>query len=382
MVNEVTMSDLLPPIILVVLSGFLAAYFFYSRRNSGVNALDWFIATFTSTFLMGVFQILKLLFEGEWVLFKYTNDAHSLITNPVRLMHLIALLILFFMAEYFINDRINIFRGSILAGLLGTQIFLAIYYVTTGNLILTNDIIPFAQSTSIDGLLFDLSGLEISILLQYVYFKQYQLTADKQIRRYLIIFNFTLLLFNLGNLIEIAEHFLPIGDINAFITVLPVFLILAVFYIRYPNFVYLSPSRIKFLQMISNNGELLYAVEISQSTGSKEFLIAPIFASVNSLIGELVGQEEIEMQAYHYQGGVILLENLGNVQVIVQAERPAKILRRSMRYFIREFHKHFKKQISNFDGSIQKENGVDPDMILRKCIPIVQSEVIISSYRS
>lgn len=381
MVNSVAMEDLLPPVILVVLSGFLAAYFFYSRRQSGVNALDWFIGVFSSTFLMGVLQVLKLFFEGEWGLFKYASDQHSLIVNPVRFMHLVALLILYFMAEYFINDRINLLRGSILSALLGAQIFLAIYYVSTGNLIFNDEIMPFAQHTSVDSLLFDLLSLEISILLQYVYFKQYKLTTDKQIQRYLIIFNITLLIFNLGNLIEIAEHFFPIGDVNAFTTVLPVFLILAIFYIRYPNFVYLAPSRIKFLQMISNSGELLYAVEISESTGSKEFLIAPIFASVNSLIGELVGREEIEMRAYHYDGGVILLENLENVQVIVQAERPAKILRRSMRYFIREFHKHFKNQIVHFDGSIQQENGVDPDSVLRKCIPIVQSEVIISSYR-
>ncbi len=381
MVNQVPSGDLIPPIILVILSGFLASYFFISRRKSGVNALDWFIAIFSSTTLMGILQLFKLFFEGEWGLFKYSSDVHSLIVNPVRFVHLIALLILYFMAEFFLNERPNSIRLGILSGLIGGQVILALLYVSTGKLIYTNEVFHFAQPTTLDGVLFDLMGMEISILLQYVYYKQYKVSSAPIIKRYLIVLNLALVMFNIGNLIEIAEHFLPIGDVNGFTTILPTFIILAVFYIRYPNFVYLAPTRIKFLQLISDNGELLYAVEITETKGSREFLVAPIFASVNSLIGELVGNENIIMKSYLYDEGVVLLEKLNEVQVIIQADRSAQILRRSMRYFIREFYKHFENQIQNFDGSIQAMNGIDPDEILRKCIPIVQSEVIISNYK-
>ncbi len=376
---HVSTGDLVPVVVLILLSGFLVTYFAIRRRTTGINALDWFIAIFGTTFVMAIFQILKLYFQDSWALFRFAEDTHSLLTNPVRVFHLIALLILFVMAEYFLNDRLDPLHFGILMTLLGAYVFLSVIYPITGILIKTNELIAFAQPTTIDGLLFDLIQIEVVLLLQYVYFKQYQVTQTQSIKKYLVFLNMVLFTYFIGSVIEILEHFVPIGDINAFLTTLPMFLLLAAFYIRYPNFIYLAPSKVKFLQLISDTGELLYAVEISEATRSKEFLIAPIFASVNSLIGELVGNEQITMKTYIYDNGVILLEKIGNVQAILQAERSAKVLRRSMRYFLREFIKSFEDQIHKFSGAIVPSNGIHPDDILRKCIPIVQSVPLISS---
>jgi hypothetical protein len=115
---------------------------------------------------------------------------------------------------------------------------------------------------------------------------------------------------------------------------------------------------------------------------TSDFLVGPSLTSVNLIIEELVSSERdvIEINKFVYTGGYILFEKVGGIRAILQTDRPARILKRSMRYFLREFDKQFHAQIIDFRGNIKSSEGVSPDDLFRKCIPIVASKAITSSY--
>ena len=388
---SVELSDLLPALAVTGLTGILAILFIIKRRQSNANALDWLVGIFTGVMLMGVMQLLKLYYIDSWAIFTYASDQHSLIVDPVRFIHISVMLLLYLMAESFLNDSIDNKRLISITFLFSVYIALSVYYVVTGEIIYTDTFIPFAQHISLDSLFFDMIQVFIISLLTYVYVLQHKISEDPTLKRFLVYIIIALVVYLGSAIIEVMENFFQIGDVDAFISSIPSFLLLAIFYLKNPSFIYLAPSRIGFLQIVSVKGELLYAVELLDDMETREFLIAPALTSVGAIIGDILGMEnvtdlQIKKFAYLKPNGkgrhFILFERIGNVLAIIQTERPAQILKRSMRYLLRTFDEEFGNQYSEYYKGYIEENakGNDPDEIIKQCIPLIQTRDLISSY--
>ncbi len=381
MVTDIPAGDLYPPIILLSLTALLSIIFIDKRRRTSVNALDWLIAVFLGMSAMGVMQLLKLYFADEWTIFIFASDQHSLPVDPVRFLHLSVLLILFFMCGQFLGPKYNIIRLMVMTFFMSIYLALTILYVSTNTIVLVSDVFPGLQEITMDSVIFDSFQLYTAIMLFYVYYEQYRVSDNAQIRRFLVFLLIAIGIFVGSSVAEILEVFIPNFDPNGFLLTIPTFLIIAWFYIKYPNFVYLAPSKVQFLQIVSKRGELLYAAELQEELGISDFLIAPSLTSVNSLLGELIGDKNLEVKQFEFTNGNILFEQIGDIQIILQTDRPAGILKRSMRYMLRVFTREFQDQIDNFTGFVGvNDNNISPDDVLRQCIPIVLSKPLTSSY--
>ncbi len=388
---NVALSDLIPAVAVTVLTGILAILFIVKRRQSKANALDWLVGIFSGVMLLGVMQILKLYYVDSWAIFTYASDQHSLIVNPVRFIHISVMLLLYLMAESFLNDSIDNKRLITITFLYSMYIGLSLYHVATGVILFTDTFLPFAQHVSLDSLFFDLIQVFVIALLTYVYVLQYKISEDPTLKRFLVYILIALAVYLGSAIIEVMENFIFIGDVDAFVSSIPSFLLLAIFYLKNPNFVYLAPSKIGFLQIVSTKGELLYAVELLEDMETREFLIAPALTSMGNIIGDILGMEDVtDLQikkfAYMEPNGTgrhyILFERIGDVLAIIQTERPAQILKRSMRYLLRIFDEEFGSQYAEYYRGYIEENakGNDPDEIIKQCIPLIQTRELISSY--
>ncbi|MHA2169064.1 MAG: hypothetical protein ACXAB7_04035 [Candidatus Kariarchaeaceae archaeon] len=388
MSHETGLGDYLPAIILTLLTLTIFVVLVRKRRETGVNALDWIIAIFGTVFLLGIGQLFKINYHEDVSFFggdlPIVDGVEPALGNDiVRVLHLIVLIILYLMAEQFLSDKLHSFRLIIFSSLISTYIFLTIYYLTTDTVIYTDEIISGTKNFStIEHVIFDTIQLFSIALIFYVYLIQFRITDDARLRRYLLIINIAVVVYLVSSLIETLEHFVLNSDVDAFVTAIPTFLILAYFYIRNPQFVYLAPAKIAFLQIVTREGNMLYAAELKEELETSDFLVGPSLTSVNLIIEELVSSERdvIEINKFVYTGGYILFEKVGGIRAILQTDRPARILKRSMRYFLREFDKQFHPQIVDFRGNIKSSEGISPDDLFRKCIPIVASKAITSSY--
>ena len=378
---SVAASDIIPVVLVFLLTGGLTALFAKKRIETSVNALDWLMAIFGSVALLSLAQLFKTIFIGKVSFFVPDNIPRSL--DIVTMLNLVTLLILYFMVESFLAERPNPIRLTILT--MGVTIFLSIglFYISTGQLITLRDVVPFGKDGKyFDAFLFDSIQLGIIILVFYTFTMQYQMSDNATVRRYLTILLIAIALFGVASITEVLEYFWPYGDISAFLMSIPTFVLLAYFYYKNSNFIYLAPANIAFLQIVKRDGTLIYAAELSDELQTNDFLIAPSLTSVSSIISELVNseQKEIELEKFVYSGGYILFEQLGDLRAILQTDRPSQILKRSMRYFLREFHRLFADQVEHYKGYIDPSEGVSPDALFGLAIPIVMSRQLRSSF--
>ena len=89
MSHEIVAGDVVPPVILTILTGTLFILFFRKRRQTGVNALDWLIGVFGGVALMGTLQLLLVFYQHDFALFKYvpfikhSPDVFIVPRNPI-----------------------------------------------------------------------------------------------------------------------------------------------------------------------------------------------------------------------------------------------------------------------------------------------------------
>ena len=239
MSHETGFADYIPPVILTLLTLMIFVILVKKRRETGVSALDWIIAIFGTVFLLGVGQLFKMNFHDDVNFFggnladEATGFEPALGNDLVRVLHLIVLIILYLMAEQFLSDKLHSLRLIVFTALISTYIFLTIYYLTTDTIIHTDEIIPNTKEFStIEHVIFDTMQLFSIALISYVYLIQFRITEDTRLRRYLVIINIAVIIYLVSALIETLEHFVLNSDVDAFVTAIPTFLILAYFYIR------------------------------------------------------------------------------------------------------------------------------------------------------
>ena len=370
-------------IIFFAITTSIAIILFFRRRNSGINALDWPILVFSTIALMGVFQTLKVL-DPELPVFAPEGSAIGV--DIVRLLHLTALILLFIMSEVFISERINTLRTAIFVSLLSMFALVTVYFISTGIVLKTIGVLGFGSETSnLDEAIFDTLQFFTVSELTYVYIEQYKVTKFDIFKKYLTLFVIALIAFWGASTLELLEHFFTgVPNFDAFLMSIPTFLILAFSYISYPEFVYLAPSDITFLQIIDKYGVVYYAAELTkEDLNASDFLLGPGITTVNTMLEDFIGESDVEIKKFVFNKRVILFEKIGDIRLILLTNRPVNILKRAMRYFLREFTKEFRDQIGNFKGYLEPtSSGKTPDDLFKQCLPIVQNRSFTSNYRA
>lgn len=385
MSHETGLVDLLSPILLALITGLLFGIFVYKRRQTSIHALDWMIALFGGATLLGIMQTIKILFHDETPLLIEEGMPPGL--DIVTWVHVFTLVVIYLMAEQFLNDRVNPYRFATMIALIALLTVTPIVYLTQDGIILSiGDILPFAlDDVPFDNFVLDIIQLFSVCMIFYVFVLQYLISESRVIRQYLIIINLAIALFLVSAVIELLESFIPDLAINVFLTSLPTFLILAYFYIRNPNFIYLAPVNIAFMQIVGDDGRLLYAADMDEELETRDFLVGPSLTSVNYMLAELLKKDfsDFQLKEFVYSGGYIIFERVGNIRAILQTDRLSGILKRSMRYFLREYYLAFEQQVEEDIARASEETEIEKltaDEVFRRCIPIVQSKKFISSF--
>ncbi len=370
-------------LVFFVLTTSIATVLFYRRKKSGINALDWPIGVFTTTALMGLFQTIKVL-NPELPI--YAPDGGAIGTDIVRLLHLFALILLFIMSEVFISERINTVRTVVFFSLISMFGLVTIYFFSTGTVLKTTEVLGFGNPVSnMDEAIFDVLQFFTVTELTYVYVAQYNITKFDVFKKYLTFFVIALAIFWVGSTLEVLEHFVPgVPNFDAFLLGIPTFLILAYSYISFPEFVYLAPSDITFLQIIDKYGVVYYAAELKdEDLNASDFLLGPGITTVNTMLEDFIGESDVEIKKFVFNKRVILFEKIGDIRMILLTNKPVNILKRAMRYFLREFTKEFDDQIKDFKGYLTPSpSGKTPDDLFKQCLPIVQNRNFSSNYRA
>ena len=383
-------SSVIIAIVLFIIALTLLLLFYQKRKRSGVKALDYIIWIFFGVSLLSALAVVEFYLHNSWVIFggpdPLSGGKVSNFTNILVVVQFLLNLYIYYIAESFLQPRPHLHRLFVVSFLSGIICVLSFYFLTTGVRIQTTDIIGFASATSgLDSLVFDLLQLFIISQLAYVYILQFRFVANKQIRKYIAILLISIGLYLLGSILELLEHF-NFPEVDGNIAAILTFLVLAAFYSKYPNFIYLTPANISFIQVVTKTGITLYKAEIERQP-EKEMvqLVGPALSAINQLVSEFVqdttSSRDTDITNIGYGNGVIMFETAGKIRVILQTDRSTAILRRSLRYFVEEFNRTFEASIGEAGGIIDPaQYNVAPEEIFVKCIPIVSSKSVISQY--
>jgi hypothetical protein len=332
----------------------------------------------------GFVKILKsYLHESVAFLDLYKGEMSPLLFNPVRNLGVLTFLILFVWAEHTMRENIHPIRLGIIISTLTIYIYTGINYQLTDNLLTVDSLLPFAQDTRLGELAYDILGLVCVITPLYAFIKQYRVVKSNHLRR-LISTMFASFFFLIGGLIyELNEHFFPIPDIDMSYFIAPAFLIAGYIYIRNPNFIYFASAEVNFLQIIRGDGLLIYAVEIqNRGIDTGDYLVAPSLTSFGVMFKEIVRNENAEVKEIRFNQGSILYEQIDNLVLVLQSTHSSRILHRAMRYLLREFKKEFGEGLNQDNITKAFENNlVNPEVLIQRCIPVVESTQLITITR-
>ena len=380
-------------LILFLLTFSLLIFFYIKRKKSSIKALDYIIGILFGASLLAVLNILEFYFHNSWPIFGGTNssfaDDVSTLTNIVILVQFILNLYIYFVAESFLQLRPKPIRLVIISLFSGVIFILSAYFALSGERIPTTSILYFASETSgLDSLVFDLLQLFIICLLAYAYVLQFKFTSNSKVKKYISILLLSIGFYVLGSISEFLEHF-NFPDVDGNIAAIFTFLVLAVFYIKFPNFIYLTPANISFVQVVSKSGISLYKAEVEQlpidGDDDVVHLIGPALSAVNQLVSEFVQDDSqsysTNIKSIGYGHSIIMFETTGEIRVILETDRVTAVLQRSLRYFLEEFDRVFQPSLGESGGIIDiVKSGITPEELFIKCIPIISSKTVISQY--
>lgn len=293
-------------------------------------------------------------------------------------MGLLSILALFVFAEHILNDEVNKVRLSIIFSSLTIYIVVLLNFMVNQELIYVNDIFPFAQETRLDEFAYDIIWFLSLIMITLAFYKQYRNSTNSEYTSSILLIFIALSIFTVSYLYEWMEHFFPIVDIDFVYFSIPVFIALAYVYTKNPHFVYYTPHDIHFLQITMNTGRLIYTADVKSRTTEKDFFLSFSITGINTLLTEVLmsNLSDIKMEKIKLNHGEIIFQVIDDVILTVYTEKSSRLLKRSMKYFIREFIKenneilemYRKRTFTNIIGSL--------DELLKKCIPLLSSKVI------
>lgn len=375
MVNPIVLAA---SVIILVISVVVLFALIINRRRNKIKTLDYMILIFVTVVLTSISQIAMLLFQDDiWLLQFYKGEGSPLFYNPVRDFSLIGVICFYILAEYLLRERLHSLRVSVIVSSLVVYLLVPIYHHNTGQMIWTNQIIPFANKTRLDEFANDIIWYLSIIMIQYTYYKQYKASINSEYRRNILTIFVGISIFSICYIWEIMEHFLPIIDIDVTIFMLPVFFSFGYVYLTKPNFAYYTPASISFLQIATADGLLIYTADLRINSESKEYLLTMSISSINSLLREIVDpiNKRIYLNSINFNKGAIMFEQIGNIILMLHTENPSRILRQSMRYLIHEFTDLYKETIRSSALGVHSEGFKGVEDLIVRCIPTIQSRL-------
>lgn len=376
--NSVSIEKLVPTGTILVFSAIIVILLVRRRRETGIKALDTLILLFSSLVALGGTELLHHLFKGEISIFRVDRSDFPIMIDPVRIANYILILSIFIFGERMLGYKSNRTRSLVVAILTSLIILIGIIDLQRDILILTSDIFPFAFDTRLDEFLFDLLQLFVISVLLYALYLQRKVSKSDVMKKYSVWLLVATILYTIAMAWETLEHIVLTYDFNAFFSAVPTVLVLAYVYVLNPRFIYVVPTEIKFLQIVKSSGITVYAADFADQSSNLEFLIGPGLFSISSMIGELIDtDQEFGISSIMHTEGLILFEKHENLMAVVQTSRDSALLRASIQYFLEEFQNEYAKELADAVFSIDT-NMKSPDDVLVKCIPIIQSQHLIS----
>jgi len=382
MSHQLDAGHLLPAMIMTILTLTIVILLYTRRKRTGIKALTWLIYLFASLFLLGALETFTLIAHDYIFFLNFDDSTTPLIINPIRLANLVTIIIIFLFTESIMSATTNSWRFGTMIVFLTSISLVGLIDLALGYRLTTDMMIPFANPTGFDEFLFDSLQLYVVGYLGYMFYQQTLHTTSNQYLKYVYFLRFATLLYTLAMLYEFLEHLAPIRDINAFVSVLPTIILLAYTYLKYPNMIYLVPTDVKFLQLISvDSGVPVYVAEFDEDENSMEFLVGPGLSSIRNMLEELLKEQNnpFHLKSFAYSSGYLLFEEGSGLFALLQTDRLSTILLNSLKYFISEFELLFGPQLKSYKGKLEEVDGMSPDDLLRKCIPMIHSRSIISS---
>ncbi len=328
--------------------------------------------------MTGIIQLSSYFFHNYWLFSMFDDESSPMMFSIVRNLGIIFMLLVYYFSESMIRNTPNPFRLSLLSTALFGYLISGIYFINTGHLIRTNEIMPFAQATKWDEFCYDIIFLTGLLILFYNFYKQFEQSVEGIFKKNLLFLLIGIGVFLLTYLVEIMEHFLPIPDVDFVIFSVPMFLIIGYVYISNPNFIFYTPIDISLLQISSIDGHLIYSQEFVSEVSSKEYLISIGLSGVNSILEEIVDPETqgLTIRSIDFVGGTLIFEQIGELVAVVQADRETLTLRKSIHYLIEEFYKEYGRSITAVEGGVTHNEFHDIEALILRCIPIIQSKLV------
>lgn len=379
------MASIDPVTLVVTLFNFFIALTIFvmllSRRmKTGIQALNILLWVFGSLFVLISTELVITFFSDHLPVYLNDSETIPVILEPIRILNYIFMFSIYIFCEQVLSAKVHRLRIAIIAIMTSAIITIGVIDINLSILVLTSDVLKFANDTRLDEFVFDIYQVLVMSFSVYVFNLQRTHSSAKALKRYSFYLELASLFFAISMAIEVFEHISDSFEIDAFISGIPTILVLAYVYIIHTRYIHLVPADIKFLQIIYKGGVPIYAADFGESAENIEYLVGPGLYSIKTVVGELIenNTEDFTITSISHSSGAIIFEKVDELIGVIQTSRDSHMLRSSMKFFLSKFLESYRDDLQNYKGVLQ-QRGITPDELLVKCVPIVESKQMISS---
>ncbi|MHA1912200.1 MAG: hypothetical protein ACTSYA_10940 [Candidatus Kariarchaeaceae archaeon] len=345
-------------ILLVILSLFI-----YRRLKLKIAGLNWFVTIFSFAVLQSITELfLYFLIDNDQSYEKW-GETHFIFYS-------IALFALFFFTEFLEHMTPRYWLTSIIVLLWSLYIGLFFYD-------LAFSVEDGAYETHLFSFFFDLFQMTIMGNAFFVFNRVFRKASFKQLKRIALLFNIAFAMLFLVSIIEFGEHFLGYNAPGALLLGI-VFLMLAILFLLYPYYVYLTTSDINRLLLLNNNGLLIYSCRLGDKEpfGNFEYLIGGAITALETFLQNIFSSHKKLNSIFLEDKSLTMIEGEALVGIAI-VDKSSFILENSMKQFLKEVenaHPILKKE----DAPLILDNNMLSDIAstLARCFPFIQSSDI------
>ena len=338
----------------------ILSLFIYRRLKLKVVGLNWFVTIFSFAVLQSIAElVLYVLIDNDPSLEKW-GEAHFIFYS-------IALLALFLFTEFLEHMTPRYWLTAIVV--LFWSLYIGLFFYD-----LAFSVEDGAYETHLFSIFFDLFQITIMGNALIVFHRIFRKASYKQLKRIAFLFHVAFALLFLISVLEFGEHFLGYNSPGALLLGL-VFLMLAILFLLYPYYVYLSTSDISRLLLLNNNGLLIYSCRLGDKEpfGDFEYLIGGAITALETFLQNIFSSDKKLNAIFLEDKSLTMVE--GEVLLgIAIVDKSSFILENSMKQFLKEVeytHPILKKK----DAPLILDEKMLKSIAntLAKCFPFIQS---------
>lgn len=341
--------------------------FLYKRRRLKLKGLNWFLLIFGLTLVQGIAELVTYYIKIYMLdldypsHFKY-NELHGI---PYGM----AVMAIYLMAESMDSDKPDPLRLSFLSGLWASYITLLIHEI------MREDSLMFDQpgSTLSYKTVFDIFQFAAMLFVSIIFWKAYRISKNKANRRAALAMFVSTITYVLAALYEIGEDFLGFTPMYGGLTFIFAFIVLAYVFLRYPYFVYSSPSPIYRLMITTEFGVYLYSVQ-TDDEGSPDELLASALASI-ALFIKAETRSSSGLHTVSTGDRAIMIAEGEHVKGILLAEKATRALRYALEQLVAEFEREYCDDLERYWAELAKFQDSIP--IVLRCFPYIESKEVV-----